>query len=260
MSGVSQVLVRNLERDGEGRRFAAHGHAQVLHAGAAGVSRGTFEPGWRWSEDVRPLVGTEQCMVRHLGLVEAGRMRIVMADGAEQDIGPGDLVDIPAGHDAWVLGDEPCVLVDFSPEATRYAVSRPQGIAGADDSAMTLVRRGYAAFAAGDFDTLRAIMARDVVQHVPGQGPLSGHHKGIDAVLDYYGKLFELSGGTFRADLIEVHGDGAGHALAVHQTSMERNGARRIAHGSILFTVLGDRATDLLELRADLPGDDAFMA
>ena len=149
-------------------------------------------------------------------------------------------------------------MVDYSPEATRYA--RAEGIAPADDDAMALVRRGYAAFNSQDVDTLRSIFAADVVQHVPGHGPLAGTYKGADAVLGYYGKLAELTDGTFRAHLVDVHGDGLGHVMALHQTLATRNGTTRASRGSILFTVVGDKVTDLLELHADLPGDDAFLA
>jgi hypothetical protein len=79
-------------------------------------------------------------------------------------------------------------------------------------------------------------------------------------VLGYYGKLAELTGGTFRAHLVDVHGDGLGHVMALHQTVSTRNGVTRASRGSIVFTVMGGKATDLLELHADLPGDDAFLA
>jgi ketosteroid isomerase-like protein len=125
---------------------------------------------------------------------------------------------------------------------------------------MALVERGYAAFNAGDVDTLRAVLANDVVQHVPGNGPLAGTYKGVDSVLGYYAKLAELTGGTFRAALIETHGDGEGHVTAVHQMIATRNGVTRVSRGSILFTVVNGKATDLLQLQADLPGDDAFFA
>jgi ketosteroid isomerase-like protein len=172
----------------------------------------------------------------------------------------GDLFDLPKGHDAWVLGDEPAVMVDYSAEATRYARGRPADTAAADDKYMTLVRRGYEAFNSGDADTLRTILAHDVRQHVPGTSQVAGEYKGIDGVLAYYGKLAEMTGGHFRADLIDVLGDGHGHVTALHQITATRNGETRVSRGSILFTFLGERATDLLEMRSDLPGDDAFFA
>jgi len=255
---MAEIITTNLDRDGERRAFAGHGHATLATAGGLSLMRGVFEPGWRWSVDVAPLAGTPSCQARHLGYVLSGRMQVRFQDGTEREIGQGDLFDLPAGHDAWVVGDEPCVMVDVSPDATRYA--RPAGIAAAEDAQMALVKRGYAAFNAGDVDTLRQIMAADVVHHVAGTGPLAGSYKGIDAVLGYYAKLGELTGGTFRASLLDVHGDQSAHVTAVHQMTATRNGVTRVSRGSILFTFAGDRAIDLLELHADLAGDDAFFA
>jgi class 3 adenylate cyclase len=73
----------------------------------------TFEPGWRWSTDVAPLVGTASCQVRHLGYTMAGALRIVMDDGQALEIGAGTIFEIPPGHDKWVIGDEPWVAIDF---------------------------------------------------------------------------------------------------------------------------------------------------
>jgi ketosteroid isomerase-like protein len=252
--------ISNLERDGETRPFAAHGRAVIGSAGGLTLMRGVFEPGWRWSTDVAPIAGTESCRTRHLGYVVSGRMQIRMDDGTETAVGAGDLFDLSPGHDAWVAGDEACVMIDYSPEATRYARGRAAEAQAPDDKYMTLVRRGYEAFNSGDMDTLRSILAHDVVQHVPGTSELAGSYKGIDAVLGYYGKLAEVTDGRFRAYLIDVFGDSQGHVTALHQTVATRNGVTRVSRGTILFTFLGDRATDLLEMHEDLPGDDAFFA
>lgn len=256
---MADIKISNVDQEGERRPFAAHGHAVLANAGAVSVLYGTFEPGWRWSNDVAPLVGTTSCQVHHLGYVTSGSMRIRLDDGTEHELTPGDLFDLPPGHDAWVTSDVPCETVDVSADATKYAVGRPTDIAEANDPAMKLVRRGYEAFSAGDFETLRSLYTRDVVQHVPGAGPLAGTYKGPDALLGYYRRLGELTDGTFRADLIDVHGDGHGHVIAVHQHSMVRNGVKRVSRGSILFSFVGDKMSDLLELHADLPGDDAFF-
>ncbi|MGF7237750.1 MAG: nuclear transport factor 2 family protein, partial [Frankia sp.] len=194
---MAEVMVKNLERDGEVRPFAEHGHATLGSAGGLSLMRGVFEPGWRWSNDVRPIAGTESCQIRHLGYMQSGQMRVKLDDGTELDIGPGDLFDLPAGHDAWVVGDTPCEMVDYSADVTRYAQHRPDGIAASDDTRMRLVREGYTAFNAGDMDTLRRLFAIDVVQHVPGNGPLAGTYKGADSVFTYYGRLAERTGGTF---------------------------------------------------------------
>jgi ketosteroid isomerase-like protein len=249
----------NIERDGETRTFAAHGHAVLGSAGGLTLLKGTFEPGWRWSTDVAPIAGTSSCQVRHLGYAISGEMQVQMDDGTTITVRGGDLFDLPAGHDAWVVGDEPCVMVDFAPEATRYA-TRGTATAKPDDKYMTLVRRGYAAFNTGDVETLKSVLSHDVVQHVPGDSQISGTYKGIDSVLGFYQKLGELTDGTFRAHLISVSGDGQGHVTAVHQMTATRNGATRVSRTCLLFTFLGDRATDMLEMREDLPGDDAFFA
>jgi len=77
----------------------------------------TYEPGWRWSGDIRPIAGTDSCQYHHLGVCLSGRLRAQMPDGTELEIGPGDVFEIPPGHDAWVVGDEAYVSVDF--EAMR---------------------------------------------------------------------------------------------------------------------------------------------
>jgi hypothetical protein len=99
----------------ESRPFAQHGHAEIhTLAGGGGVMRGVFEPGWKWSQDIKPIAGTASCQASHLGYVVSGRMRIRMEDGSEEEMGPGDFFKITPGHDAWVVGSEPCVLVDFA--------------------------------------------------------------------------------------------------------------------------------------------------
>jgi ketosteroid isomerase-like protein len=254
-----ETQLRNIE-DGERRPFAARGEALVATAGAMALMKGVYEPGWRWSVDVKPLAGHDLCQTHHLGFVLSGQMHVQMADGTEYTARPGDLFDLPAGHDAWVLGDEPFVMVDVSSEVMRYARGRDTSIHAPDDEYMMLVRRGYEAFNTGDITTLQEILSHDVAQHVPGKSQIAGEYKGIDAVLAYYGKLGELTDGTFRADLIDVFGDGRGHVTALHQITATRNGITRVSRGTILFTFVGHRATDLVQMHNDLPGDDAFFA
>jgi mannose-6-phosphate isomerase-like protein (cupin superfamily) len=89
------------------------GTVEVVELDGATVMRTTFQPGWRWSECVKPVVGTESCQTHHLGYAISGRMHVVMDDGTEPEIGPGEAMQIPPGHDAWIVGDEPYVGVDF---------------------------------------------------------------------------------------------------------------------------------------------------
>jgi ketosteroid isomerase-like protein len=256
---MTQVLISNLAKDGEKRPFKANGYALVGSAGGASFTHATFEPGWRWSTDVAPIAGTTSCQTRHLGYVISGQMHVVTDDGTEVDVRAGDAFDLPSGHDAYVVGNEPCVMVDVSPQATTYARGgSPTPMA--EDRYQALVRKGFNAFNTGDLTTLAAMFSKDVTQHVPGQGRFAGSHKGIDSVLDYYRQLAELTDGTVRAHLVDVHADGHAHANATYLLTATRNGVTRASRASILFTFLGDKITDLLEMRADIVGDDAFLA
>jgi hypothetical protein len=87
----------------------------LVKLGGAAVGRGTFQPGWKWSESIKPIVGTESCQVHHIGVITAGRMHIVHEDGSETDISAGDVYEIQPGHDAWVVGDEAAVAIEFDP-------------------------------------------------------------------------------------------------------------------------------------------------
>jgi class 3 adenylate cyclase len=78
------------------------------------VGRMSYEPGWRWSVDVKPVVGTDRCQNHHVGVTLSGRFRVEMVDGTELEVGPGDIFEFPPGHDGWVVGDEPWVSVDFA--------------------------------------------------------------------------------------------------------------------------------------------------
>src|SRR6185503_17730049 len=104
----------------ETRPFAAHGRMDIVHVGDMTVGRATFEPGWKWSQDVKPIANTPSCQARHLGYILAGRMGVRMDDGTEAEAGPGAVVTIEPGHDAWVVGDEACVFVDFGTSVPTY--------------------------------------------------------------------------------------------------------------------------------------------
>ena len=94
----------------------------VVRMAGATVGRFAFEPGWRWSECIKPVAGTDSCQARHVGVVQSGRMNVRHDDGTELEIGPGDAYVIEPGHDAWVLGDEAFVGFEFeSPTAEVYA-------------------------------------------------------------------------------------------------------------------------------------------
>jgi quercetin dioxygenase-like cupin family protein len=94
-------------------RPIAKGKVEVVKFEEVQVMRTTFEPGWRWSESVKPIVKTDSCQVHHIGYVISGRMVVRMDDGSTAELGPGDVGVIPPGHDAWIVGDVPCVMLDF---------------------------------------------------------------------------------------------------------------------------------------------------
>jgi hypothetical protein len=94
----------------------------VVKLGANTAARLTLEPGWRWSECIKPIVGTESCQVRHVGVIQSGRMHVIHDDGSEGEIGPGEAYVIEPGHDAWVVGGEQVIGFEFeSPSAEVYA-------------------------------------------------------------------------------------------------------------------------------------------
>lgn len=110
---MSGLEVKSLSSPEETRPFADKGRVDVVSLSHGPIGKAAFEPGWRWSEHVKPVAGTDSCHAAHLGYVLSGRMHIVMDDGSEGDIGPGDAFSIAPGHDAWTVGEDPCVMVDF---------------------------------------------------------------------------------------------------------------------------------------------------
>jgi ethanolamine utilization protein EutQ (cupin superfamily) len=111
---MAELAGKRFDQPDEVRRFAGDtGHVDLVDLNGHAIGKGTFGPGWRWSENVKPLAGTESCQVEHIGYVLEGRMGLRMDDGTELEFGPGDAFHMPPGHDAWTIGDEACVLLDF---------------------------------------------------------------------------------------------------------------------------------------------------
>jgi quercetin dioxygenase-like cupin family protein len=111
---MAELEVRSPDAADEIRPFVDKGRVDVLQIAGGTVGRGVFEPGWRWSEHVKPIAGTGSCQSSHLAYCVSGRMVVRMDDGTETEIGPGDVVSIPPGHDAWVVGNDPVVAVDIT--------------------------------------------------------------------------------------------------------------------------------------------------
>jgi len=110
---MAGVEVKSVSSPDETRDFSGKGVGAIVTIGDRPVLYGTFEPGWRWSEHMKPIAGTEKCEATHLLYVVSGRMGIAHDDGTEAEIGPGDVAAIQPGHDAWVVGDEAVVAIDW---------------------------------------------------------------------------------------------------------------------------------------------------
>ncbi|RDI68109.1 cupin domain-containing protein [Nocardia pseudobrasiliensis] len=118
------LLIKSFDTPDETRPFESDsGRLDLVHADTGPVGRAVFQPGWRWSTHVKPIAGTDSCQAAHVGYCVSGRMRIVMDDGSEAEVAAGDFMFCPPGHDAWTIGHEPCVMIDWT-AAADYARRR----------------------------------------------------------------------------------------------------------------------------------------
>ena len=102
---------KSFQNPDELREFPG-GRAEILSVGGGEVGRLVFQPGWRWSKDLKPIMQTHSCEAPHFQYHVSGRLGILMDDGTELIAEPGDITSLPSGHDAWVIGDEPVVVVE----------------------------------------------------------------------------------------------------------------------------------------------------
>jgi hypothetical protein len=114
-----KVEHKSFSKADEVREFP-NGRAEILAIASAQIGRIVFQPGWRWSSDVKPIANTPSCEAPHFQYHVSGKLGIRMDDGTEYVAGPGDVTSLPSGHDAWVIGDEPAVVVDWF-GASNYA-------------------------------------------------------------------------------------------------------------------------------------------
>ncbi len=110
---AERMQKKTLSRPDETRSFDK-GKVELVTMGDVTFGRATLQPGWKWSTCVKPIVNTESCQAAHLQYHVAGRLRVRMDDGTEDEFGPGDVSVLPPGHDAWVVGQDPVIVVDIS--------------------------------------------------------------------------------------------------------------------------------------------------
>jgi class 3 adenylate cyclase len=108
---MSGIVVRNFA-DAQERVTFDRGHLELVTTSSLALGREVLEPGWRWSVDVKPNVGTERCEFHHVSIILEGRVGYESRDGELAEAGPGDVTDVAPGHDSWVIGGEPAVLID----------------------------------------------------------------------------------------------------------------------------------------------------
>ena len=150
-----------------------HGHIHLVTVGSITIGREVLEPGWRWSEHVKPIVGTDWCEFHHVMYMLSGRARIEMRDGQTHEVAAGQVVDIGPGHDAWVVGDEPVMSIDIqgvvgwarAPESGERVLTTVL-FTDIVDSTTTAERLGDAAW------------KRLLTAHQEDVWSLLGHHRG----------------------------------------------------------------------------------
>jgi hypothetical protein len=111
---MNDVIAKSLEAPERSQAFLDGSSRGEVTLGSVTFGRGVYLPGWRWSAHAQPQAGPESA--RHVGYIVSGRMIIIGADGGQVEVGPGDAFEAQPGHDAWVLGEEPCVALDFMSE------------------------------------------------------------------------------------------------------------------------------------------------
>jgi mannose-6-phosphate isomerase-like protein (cupin superfamily) len=109
---MKKLEVKTFNKPDEVRKFDK-GKLELVKVGGALIGRATFQPGWRWSESVKPIAKTESCQAPHFQFQASGTLRVRMDDGTERDIKAGEVALIPPGHDGWVVGNEPVIAIDF---------------------------------------------------------------------------------------------------------------------------------------------------
>jgi hypothetical protein len=109
-----KMLKKNLDTSPDEVRKFENGKIELANLGDVTIGRAVLEPGWSWEKCVKPIVKTDSCQAPHTQYIVSGRIKVVMDDGTEEEFGPGDVAVIPPGHNAWVVGNELVVGIDFT--------------------------------------------------------------------------------------------------------------------------------------------------
>jgi class 3 adenylate cyclase len=247
-------------RFGEGAdvREMPFGHAEVITLDESTIGRATWEPGWRWSTHLRPITGTDSCPFHHLGYAMSGSLRVVMEDGETLDIPPQSAFEIPPGHDAWVIGEEPFVTIEWTsarevglPSADGERVVATILFTDVADSTATLERVGDAAWRdlllqhnASLRADLNAFRGREVA--TTGDGFLATFDSATRAVRCGLAMIrsaaalgLSIRVGVHTGEVEFVGGQARG--LAVHTA------ARVVSHASASEVLVSGTTSDLLE-------------
>jgi len=111
---MASIVRKNFDSADE-QHYPGRGQVDIVNVDGTAIRRLTFQPGWRWTEDVKPTAQTDLCLVPHVNIHIAGKLGVKMADGSEHEFGPGDVAVVPPGHDAWVVGNETVVIIEQTP-------------------------------------------------------------------------------------------------------------------------------------------------
>ena len=211
--------------------------SEVIHLAGMTVSRDVHQPGWRWSEHVRPLVGTASCELRHVGYVMGGRLHVALDEGYEFEVARGDVMLIPSGHDAWVVGDEPFETIGWS--GTRGWLGSLE--AGLERVVTTLVMTDIVG---------STPLAKRLGDRAWGELLEQFSAGARDAIAHYRGQLVELTGdgvlarfdGAVRAAHCAMALRSAAAELGVPVRAAVHSGEVEVAEGSLRGVALHETA------------------
>lgn len=190
---MQQTEHRHFDKADEVREFPK-GRVELLRVGGSEIGRLVLQPGWRWSKDVKPTAGTDSCTAPHFQYHVAGRLAVRMDDGTEFIAGPGDVTSLPSGHDAWVVGDDPVVVVDWF-GARDYA---KEGAVAMD--ALSAVEAFGSAWTNHDLDKAIAMTSDDCVFDATGPAPDGTRCVGREAIRAIWAPIFADADSRFEAE------------------------------------------------------------